>query len=538
MAKSMGLNMAAGLQGMLKDGHKHIDGVDQAVVKNLEAATQLSKICCSSMGPNGMNKLVINHLDKILVTSDAATILQEMEVMHPAAKMLVMGASMQEREVGDGTNFVVTFAGELLHKAENLLRMGLHTSEIVAGYKQAYDKASSILDSMSCYRVEDIHDKTQVQFAIKSVIMSKHYGYEDMLSNFVADACLQVLPPKGKVPKINVDNVRVCKMKGGSIHDSIVIKGMVVTRDTMGAVKLVENAKVAVFGCGIEASATEAKATVLIKDATELKNYNKSEEAMMEDAIRGIAESGAKVLIAGGSISEMAMHFIQRYKMMAIKIMSKFELRRICRAVGAKAIVRLGAPTPDEMGACDKVYVKEIGDRKVTIFEQDKEESRVSTIILRASTENLLNDLERAIDDGVNTVKVMCKEPRFLPGAGATEIELARQLHTLGEEAPGLEQYSIKAFSQALEVVPRILAENSGQAATEVISSLYAAHAAGDTKHGVEIEAPGGVKDKAADGILDNLATRKGAMDLAVDAAITVLRVDCIIMSKAAGGPK
>jgi len=239
MAKSMGLNMAAGLQGMLKDGHKHIDGVDQAVVKNLEAATQLSKICCSSMGPNGMNKLVINHLDKILVTSDAATILQEMEVMHPAAKMLVMGASMQEREVGDGTNFVVTFAGELLHKAENLLRMGLHTSEIVAGYKQAYDKASSILDSMSCYRVEDIHDKTQVQFAIKSVIMSKHYGYEDMLSNFVADACLQVLPPKGKVPKINVDNVRVCKMKGCSIHDSIVIKGMVVTRDTMGAVKLV-----------------------------------------------------------------------------------------------------------------------------------------------------------------------------------------------------------------------------------------------------------------------------------------------------------
>jgi T-complex protein 1 subunit theta len=538
MAKSMGLNMAAGLQGMLKEGHKHIDGVDDAVVKNLEAATAISKITSSSMGPNGMNKLVINHLDKILVTSDAATILQEMEVMHPAAKMLVMGAAMQEREVGDGTNFVVTFAGELLHKAENLLRMGLHTSEIVAGYKLAYDKACEILETLPCYTVTDIHDMEQVQFAIKSVIMSKHYGYEDMLSKFVAEACLQVLPPKGKVPKINVDNVRVCKMKGGSIHDSEVIKGMVVTRDTMGNVKMVENAKVAVFGCGIEASATEAKATVLIKDATELKNYNKSEEAMMEDAIRGIAESGAKVLIAGGTISEMAMHFIQRYKMMAIKIMSKFELRRLCRATGAKAVMRLGAPTPDEMGSCDKVYVKEIGDRKVTIFEQDKEESRVSTIILRASTENLLNDLERAIDDGVNTIKAICKEPRFVPGAGATEIEVARQLHALGEANPGLEQYSIKAFSQALEVVPRILAENSGQAATDIISSLYAAHAAGDTKIGVEIESPGGVKNKADDGIIDNLATKRGAMDLAVDAAQTVLRVDCIIMSKAAGGPK
>jgi len=535
----MGLNQAAGLQGMLKDGHRHIEGVEEAVVKNLEAGTQLSQIVQTSLGPNGMNKLVINHLDKILVTSDAATILQEMEVMHPAAKMLVMGASMQEKEIGDGTNLTVTFAGELLKKAENLLRMGLHPSEVVAGYKKAHEKAAELLPTLTCETVDDMHDVTKVTRAIKSVIMSKHFGYEDLLAPMVASACAGVLPPKDKPARVNVDNIRVCKLRGGNIHDSEVIKGIVITRDCQGTIKLAEDVKIAVFGCGVEAAGTEAKATVLIKSAEELMSYNKSEEEMMEDAIRGIAESGVKMIVAGGTVSEMAMHFLERYKIMVIRIMSKFDLRRICRAIGAKALVRLGPPSPDEMGFCDKVSVKEIGGRKVTIFHQEKEDTRVATIILRASTDNLLNDLERAVDDGVNTAKALCGEGRLLPGAGATEIELARQIRAFADTCPGLDQYSIKAYSEALEVVPRTLADNSGQHATDIISSLYAAHAAGDTKAGVEIEAPGGVKNKAdEDGILDSLATKISAFRLAADAAITVLRVDCIIMSKAAGGPK
>lgn len=296
--------------------------------------------------------------------------------------------------------------------------------------------------------------------------------------------------------------------------------------------------QVGVYGCGIEASGTEAKATVLIKNADELMNYNKSEEEMMEDAIRGIAESGVTVIVAGGTISEMAMHFLERYKIMAIRIMSKFDLRRICRALGAKALVRMGPPSEDEMGFCDKVSVEEVAGRRITVFHQDKEDSRVATICLRASTQNLLNDLERAVDDGVNTVKAICKNPHFLPGAGATEIELARQIRAFGESCPGLDQYSIKAYAESMEIVPRTLADNSGQQATDIISKLYAAHAAGEKHAGVEIEAPGGVKNKAEEGILDSLECKVSAFRLAADAAITVLRVDCIIMSKAAGGPK
>ncbi|RLN52970.1 hypothetical protein BBJ28_00017454 [Nothophytophthora sp. Chile5] len=223
---------------------------------------------------------------------------------------------------------------------------------------------------------------------------------------------------------------------------------------------------------------------------------------------------------------------------MAIKITSKWELRRLCRAVNANALVRLGAPTPDEMGFCDSVSVKEIGGRKVTVFQQDQEDAKIATIVLRASTDNVLNDIERAIDDGVNCVKAVCRDGRFVAGAGATEIELSRQIKSFGEATPGLDQYAIKKFGDAIEVVPRILAENSGQMATEVISSMYAAHAAGNESAGVDVDETHVISDALSKGIWDHLETKMSAIRLGADAAITVLRVDQIIMAKAAGGPK
>jgi len=538
MAKSMNLNMAAGLGGMLKDGHKHIEGVDDAVVRNIEAAKQLAKITATSLGPNGMNKLVINHLDKILVTSDASAILEEMEVMHPAAKMLVMASKMQEKEVGDGTNFVATFAGELLKNAEQQLRKGLHTSELVDGYKKAYVKANELLDGMCHHTVTDLRDEAAVAAAIKSCLASKQYGYEDKLSQFVAEACISTMPVAPKKAMVNVDNVRTCKLKGGSFHDSRVVRGMIVTRDTEGSIKHVKDGKVAVFSCGLEGAATEAKGTVLIKSADELMKFSKGEEALMEESIRGIAEAGVKVIISGGSVSDLAMHFVERYKMMVIKIHSKFELRRMCRAAGATAMVRLGPPTPEEMGMFSDVSVQEVGGRKVCVFRNDAEGSRIATVVLRASTDNMLNDLERAIDDGVNTIKAMCKDSRFVPGAGGTEIALAQALTKFADTCPGLDQYAIKSFATALEFMPRILAENAGHDPEKVLSNLYAAHAEGKATVGVDVENKDGTVAAADSGIMDLYATKQNALRLAADCAITVLRVDQLIMSKPAGGPK
>jgi len=319
--------------------------------------------------------------------------------------------------------------------------------------------------------------------------------------------------------------------------DTKVLKGHVLARDTEGTIKHVTNAKIAVFAGGIDVPKTETKDTVLLKNADDLLNYSKSEEKAIEEIIRKISESGAKVVISGSAIGEMALHFIERYKLMACKVPSKFELRRICKAVGATPLVKLAAPTPEELGHADVVTVEEIGSTRVTIFRQESDESGISTIVVRSSTSNLADDIERAIDDGVNVFKGIIKDPRFVPGAGATEIELARRLQAYGDSVPGLSQYAIKKYGEAFEVVPRTLAENAGLKATDILSSLYAAHAKEQINDGIDVE-EGDVKNVVDLGVLDLLTTKHWAIKLATDAALTILRVDQIIMAKRAGGPK
>lgn len=539
MAKSMALNSAAGLQGMLKSGHKTFEGVQGAVIRNIEAAKAIAAMVQTSLGPNGMNKLVINHLEKIFVTSDCATIVKELEVQHPAAKMLVLATEMQETEYGDNTNFVISFAGELLKLAEDLLREGLHTSEIVSGYQRAYEKVLEILPTLVVKSIEDVRDPAQLLEGIKPVIATKQYGYEAFLSELVVSTSLTTMNKTSRSPSLNMDSVRIAKLRGGSITQSSSIKGMVILRDAEGLIKKVEKGKCAVFGCGFEASSTEAKGTVLIKNAEELLNYNKSEERKMEEVVEAIASTGVNVVICNGSISEMAMHFLDKFSIMVVKIPSKFELRRICGALGATAIVRLGAPTPEEMGEVSLIEVREIAGRKLTVISQDlDEDTSVATIVIRASTENVLNDLERAIDDGVHAVKALCEDPRLLPGAGAVELELSKRLKAYADEVRGLDQYSLRKFADAFDIVPRTLCENSGNDPTALMHIMHQSHVPeGSANMGFNIET-NEPQDAAAAGIYDIYVTKLNALRLAVDAAITVLRVDQIIMSKPAGGPK
>lgn len=290
--------------------------------------------------------------------------------------------------------------------------------------------------------------------------------------------------------------------------------------------------------------------------------------------IKEIANAGAQVVVCGGTISEMALHFLERYKMMTIKVQSKFDLRRLCKAVSATPLVRMvnisfsflffvlkkkkskGAPTAEELGFAEEVSVEEIGSDIVTVFRQGAHKSGISTIVIRASTQNTLDDFERAIglknnfffelikrthlsiiDDGVNVFKSMCRDNRFVAGAGAVEIELAKRLAQYGDSTPGLVQYAIKKYAEAFEVIPRTLAENSGLKATDVLSNLYASHQKGNIHDGVDVET-GTITNVAEKGVYDLLATKISAIKLATNAAVTILRIDQIIMAKAAGGPK
>ncbi|KAM5578369.1 T-complex protein 1 subunit theta [Rosa sericea] len=526
-----------GIQSMLKEGHKHLSGLDEAVVKNIEACKQLSTIIRTSLGPNGMNKMVINHLDKLFVTNDGATIVNELEVQHPAAKLLVLAGKAQQEEIGDGANLTISFAGELLSHAEELIRMGLHPSEIISGYTKAIKKTIEILEELVEEGSEtmDVRNKEQVVKRMKAPVASKQFGQEEILSSLVADACIQVCPKNPA--NFNVDNVRVAKFLGGGLHNCTVVRGMALKTDAVGSIKKMQKAKVAVFAGGVDTSATETKGTVLIHTAEQLENYAKTEEAKVEELIKAVADSGAKVIVSGAAVGEMALHFCERYKLMVLKISSKFELRRFCRTVGAVAMLKLCQPNPDDLGYVDSVSVEEIAGVRVTIVKNEEGGNSVSTVLLRASTDSILDDLERAVDDGVNTYKAMCMDSRIVPGAAATEIELARRVKEFSFKETGLDQYAIAKFAQSFEMVPKTLAENAGLNSMEIISSLYAEHAAGKTKVGIDLE--GGLcKDVSTLQVWDLHVTKFFALKYAADAACTVLRVDQIIMAKPAGGPR
>lgn len=529
--------MSIEIMDMLKPGTKHLSGRDEAVLKNVEAAKKLSHIIRTSMGPNGMNKMVINHLQKLFVTNDAATIIKELDVIHPAAKMCVIASQQQEQEMGDATNLVIVLAGEFLAKCEDLFQTGLHPSDVIAGFERASKKVQELLGELVVLTIEDVKDKAQISKVLKTAVGSKQYGLHETLAPQIAEACIQVCPKNPS--NFNVDNVRVAKIVGGGASDTHVLKGFVLPRPAEGTIKRVTNAKVAVYSTGLEPSKTDTKGTVLIKNADELLNFSVGEEKAMEELIKSISETGAKVIVVSGPISDIAMHFLERYKMMVVKVPSKFQLRRVCKAVGATPLVKIGAPTPEELGYCDVAMIEEVGSQQVCIFRQStKEDSAVSTLVVRGSTDNIMDDIERAIDDGVNVYKALCKDARFVPGAGATEIELARKLAIFGDSTPGLEQYAIRAYAEAFEVVARTLSENAGLNATETISNLYAAHSKGSVNAGINVES-GEIQDAVSQlEVLDLLSPKASAIRLATSVAITILRVDQIIMSKPAGGPK
>ncbi|KAG0695538.1 chaperonin Cpn60/TCP-1 family [Suillus ampliporus] len=483
-----------------RDGYNHIQGIDDTVLQNIQAVFELSDLVRTSFSPNSQNKLIINHLGRLFVTSDAATIIREVEVVHPAAKLLVMASQAQESEVGDSTNMVITLAGD-------------HPNEVIKGYELACAEGLAELESdahLSTSNLPSPFTQESLTVALKATIASKQYGYEDNPKNF------------------NVDNVRVVKIMGSSLS---------------GSEPELSNAKVAVFTSALDVAQTETKGTVLIKNADEMLNFTRGEEQHLEKIFKEITDSGIKVIIAGSSVGDLTLHYFSRFNIAVLKVLSKFDLRRVARVVNATPLARIGVPTPEEAGYVDIFKTTDIGGDRVTVLRQlalgeegysgHTEKTRTATIVLRGATANYLDDLEHAIDDGVNVIKSLIKDPRLVPGADTTELEL---------RTCGLAQHAMKRYATALEVIPRTLAENAlgGAEGNEVLSRLWAKHEQkGGAAWGVDVEAEEDGTLLATDcKILDSLAAKQWAIKLATEAAVSVLSVDSIIMSKPAGGPK
>ena len=441
-------------------------------------------------------------------------------------------------------------------------------------YLRQYDRSADVWLELVVDEVRDIRSQKELSKAIRTVVASKQSGSEEFLADMVAQAVLAVLP-KNPI-NFNVDNIRVVKIMGGSLEQSKVVKGMVFGREPDGSVKKAKKAKVGVYSCPIDISQTETKGTVLLHNAKEMLDFTKGEEGQLQTIIKELHDSGLRVIVAGSSVGELALHYLNRFGILVIKILSKFELRRLCRVVGATPLARLGAPMPDEMGNVDVVETLEIGGDRVTVFRQENEATRTATLVIRGATQNHLDDIERAVDDGVNVVKAITRDPKLVPGAGATEMQLVERITAFGEKTPGLPQYAIKKYAEAFEVIPRTLAESAGLDATEVLATLYTAHhtsassskvaARGSSRSnndededddeddededededddawttGVDIENEDGTGtlDAKDEGILDLLVSKQWAIRLATEAARTVLSVDQIIVARQAGGPK
>merc|ERR1711976_397557 len=497
----------------------------------------------------GMNKIIVNHIEKLFVTNDAATIIREMEVQHPADKMIVMASMQQEEEAGDGTNFVLLMAGALLKHAEKLLRNGLALTDVQKGYELGRDfTLNEIMPKLAVSKCEDLMNVEHVARAIRTSLGSKQYGYEDFLSKLIAETCIATINKGASPMSFSVDDVRICKIVGSGVTDSSMVKGMMFKRLIESDITSVKDAKIAAFSCPLDNMTTETKGTVLIKNADELMNFSKGEESMLEKTIASIAEQGVNCIVAGGKVADMALHFCNKYNIMVLRLMSKWDLRRLCSTVNAVCLPKIKSPDKEELGYCQRVYLDAVSEQQVVIFERGTDSSSMCTVLIRGATDNILDDIERAVDDGVNNFKILTKTPtdaKLIAGAGAAEMAIATRVAEYARTIEGLEQYSVEKFSEAFEIFPRTLADNAGLPAQEVISKMYSEHGVDKAPvSGVNIECNSAKVTKEGTlncleaGLLEPYETKKWAIKYACDAALTVLSVDSVIMAKPAGGPK
>lgn len=515
-----------------KEGTRYFNGVDEVILRNIDAVVDLSQLTRTSLGPNGMKKIIKNHFGKIYVTGDCATILNEAEIQHPAAKMLVNASQMQAEQIGDGTNLVITFAGECLNLAAQLIRAGINTKDIVVGFQEALAKTLELLPTLSSSVKIDLNNVESVAKALRTPLSSHQYLNCEHLANLVAQACVQ----SNQNPKLkfSVDNIRVAKALGGSVDDSFVIKGFAVRREVMGTIRRMENCNLAVFSTSFDLPDSDTKMQTVFKSGAEMANYNVSQENRMDEIVSALAAKGINVVVCQSKITELAMHYLEKHKIMALQLPSNWDIKRLCRCVKALPLLRISTPQDDEIGHCKAVEVKEIGSTPLVVFESDN--SEVSTIVIRGATPNVIDDVERSIDDAVNSYLVMTEYPQLVPGGGATEMELACQVAKWAESRPGMDQYGARKFAEALEVIPKTIAETSGLKIADFLSKLRAAHNKGQKAACVDIENLQ-VGDAEQLGIYDVEHVKEWALKFATDVVVTLLRVDQICMSKPAQGP-
>lgn len=520
----------AGLSGtpviILRDTRRE-SGKD-AIHNNIMAARAVASAVRSTLGPKGMDKMLVDSIGDVTITNDGVTILKDMEVQHPAAKMIIEAAKTQDAEVGDGTTTVAILAGELLKKAEDLLDQGVHPTVIVEGYGLAAKKAFQILDSISIdvpANGRDFLDKVA-----KTAMTGKWADSpESKIYQYAVDIVQSAIETTNGKRKVDLDKVKVEKKVGESIEDSELIEGLVVdkTRAHQNMPKEIEKAKIALLGAPIEVRDTETKAELQIKSSSQFQLFMDQEKEAIKKVVDKVLASGANVVFCQKGIEDMAQHFLANAGVMALKRVTRNDLDRLARATGANIVTSLDELNPADLGSADLVVEKKVGSGAMTFVTGTK--NKAFTLVLRGGTQQVLDSLERALDDAVHAVADVIEDQKVVPGGGAPEIELSLRLREYSSTLKGREQLAVAKFAEAVEIVPKSLAENAGFNSVDKLVELKKRHEV-DKRAGLNVYT-GKIVDMYKEGVVEPLRVKVQAIQSATDAASLILRIDDVLAS-------
>ena len=514
---------------ILKEGTQRTRG-KTAQSNNIAAAKAVADAVRSTLGPKGMDKMLVDSMGDVVITNDGATILKEMDIEHPAAKMIIEVAKTQEQHCYDGTTTAVILSGELLKKSEDLIEQNVHPTVICEGFRLAAEKACELLE---VHGISTENDADILNEVAKTALTGKSAG---AVKSFMADICVRAVQAVGVIEDgdrfVDIKDIKVEKRQGGSIRDSSLIDGIILDKERVhaGMPRLVQNGKIALVNTAVEVKKTEVDAKIQITDPNQLALFLEEEEQYIRNLVDAIESSGANVLICQKGIDELAQHYLAKKGIFAIRRAKKSDMEALSKATGAQIITNIEDISPEDLGNAARIEEKKIGESDMTFITGCHEAKSVS-VLLRGGTEHVVDEIRRAFDDAVGVVSVAWEDGAVLTGGGSVLASISRELRSYAETVGGREQMAIEAFSGALEIIPRTLAENAGLDPVTTIIELRKAHADGQQFAGINVY-DGGVADMKDANVLEPLRVVEQAIQSATETAIMILRIDDVISSK------
>jgi len=519
---------------VLKEGTTRTTGKD-ARRSNIMAARIIAETLATSLGPRGMDKLLVDSFGNATITGDGASILKEMDVQHPAAKTLVEVAKAQDDEVGDGTTSVVVLAGELLKNAEELLDENLHPTVIIDGYEKAAEYALKVIDEVG--QEIDPLDRNTLKKIAKTALASKVVSeYKDFLSDLIVDAALQVIEKTntGKY-KLDIDNIKIEKKRGEAIDETKLVKGIVLDKEVVhpDMPRRVEKAKIALLNTPLEIEKPEWSAKINVTNPEQLRAFLDQETELLRDMVMKIKKTGANVVIAQKGIDDVAQHFLAKEGILAVRRVKKSDMEKLARATGARIVTSVDDLSPEDLGEAELVEERKVADEKMVFIEGCKDPKAV-TILIRGGAEHIVDEAERAIHDALCVIRNIINEPKVVAGGGAIEIEIARRLREFSKTLGSKEQLAVEKYAEAIEFIPSILAQNAGIEPIDALVELRSLHEKGEIWSGVNV-LKGKISNLFEEGVLEPTLVKKQTIKSATEAAVMILRIDDVI---AAAPPK